>query len=135
MAARFGGKWLFGIGILCTSVFSLLIPFGARAGWQWMLVFRIIQVRSFLVPAISIRGHQVVHRKSACSHMILQDIRLQLENRLWILALLYKYHCFVKKKRKDLYCSRTTSTWITKVSTYESRKCLILCCHMYIPWD
>jgi len=43
MAAKFGGKWLFGLGTLCTSVFSLLMPLAARAGWQWMLAFRIIQ--------------------------------------------------------------------------------------------
>jgi len=46
MAARFGGKWLFGLGTLCTSVFSLLMPTAARikdTGWKWMLAFRIIQ--------------------------------------------------------------------------------------------
>ena len=49
MAARFGGKWLYGLGTLCTSVFSLLMPLAARTGWQWMLAFRIIQVGVNLV--------------------------------------------------------------------------------------
>ena len=43
LAARFGGKWLFGIGVLCTSVFTLLTPLAAEAGEGWLFATRFLE--------------------------------------------------------------------------------------------
>jgi len=38
-----GGKWPFGIGMLVTAIFSLLIPVAARSGKGYLIACRIIQ--------------------------------------------------------------------------------------------
>lgn len=37
-----GAKWLFGSGVLCTAIFTLLTPVAARAGLPWLIVVRVI---------------------------------------------------------------------------------------------
>jgi len=43
LAKRFGGKILYGIGGLCTSVFTLLTPLAARISWKCLVAVRIIE--------------------------------------------------------------------------------------------
>lgn len=43
MAELFGGKWLFGIGVLCTSVLTLLTPIAARWGVGALIVLRVLE--------------------------------------------------------------------------------------------
>nr|XP_054756776.1 sialin-like [Lytechinus pictus] len=42
LADLMGAKWLFGSGVLCTAVFTLLTPVAARAGLAWLIVVRVI---------------------------------------------------------------------------------------------
>ena len=42
LALKFGGKNLFGIGILATAVFTLLTPVAARAGVALLVALRIL---------------------------------------------------------------------------------------------
>ncbi|XP_072029826.1 sialin-like [Amphiura filiformis] len=42
-ASRFGGKWIFGLGVLCTSFLSLLTPLAASAGVGWFIALRILE--------------------------------------------------------------------------------------------
>lgn len=42
LADKFGGKYTLGIGILGTSVFTMLIPVAAKAGHGWLLAVRVI---------------------------------------------------------------------------------------------
>lgn len=39
---RFGGKHTLGIGILLTAILTFLIPHGARAGYEWLVVIRVL---------------------------------------------------------------------------------------------
>ncbi len=42
-ADRFGGKWIFGLGVLCTSVLTLLTPLAASAGVGWFMALRLFE--------------------------------------------------------------------------------------------
>ncbi len=42
-ADRFGGKWIFGLGVLCTSVLTLLTPLAASAGVGWFMALRVLE--------------------------------------------------------------------------------------------
>uniref|UniRef100_H2ZGX8 Sialin n=1 Tax=Ciona savignyi TaxID=51511 RepID=H2ZGX8_CIOSA len=43
LASRFGGKWLFGGGVLCTSVLTLLTPVAARTSFALLIVVRVLE--------------------------------------------------------------------------------------------
>ncbi|XP_022105784.1 sialin-like [Acanthaster planci] len=43
LADHYGAKKLFGLGILCTAVFTLVTPVAARAGFQWLIALRILE--------------------------------------------------------------------------------------------
>lgn len=43
LAQRFGGKQTLGLGILGTSVLTLVTPFAARAGANWMIAVRLLE--------------------------------------------------------------------------------------------
>nr|XP_026696646.1 sialin [Ciona intestinalis] len=43
LAGRFGGKWLFGLGILCTSVLTLLTPVATRTSFVLLIILRIFE--------------------------------------------------------------------------------------------
>ena len=43
LAGRFGGKWVFGIGMFAVAVAALLIPIAARTNYILVIVLRIIQ--------------------------------------------------------------------------------------------
>ena len=43
MAGRFGGKWVFGIGMLAVAIAALLIPVAARTNYILVIILRIIQ--------------------------------------------------------------------------------------------
>lgn len=43
LAGRYGGKWLFGLGIFCTSVFSLITPIAAEISFPLLIAVRIVQ--------------------------------------------------------------------------------------------
>lgn len=44
LAERFGGKWVLGLGILSTAVFTLLTPWVVTTGdWPWLLVLRVLE--------------------------------------------------------------------------------------------
>ena len=43
LAKHFGGKLLFGIGALCTSLFTLLTPLAARISWKCLVAVRVIE--------------------------------------------------------------------------------------------
>lgn len=42
-AGRYGGKWLFGLGVLCTAVFTLLTPLAAKLGVPVLVATRILE--------------------------------------------------------------------------------------------
>ncbi|XP_038051386.1 sialin-like [Patiria miniata] len=43
LADRYGAKKLFGLGVLCTAVLTLVTPFAARAGYQWLIALRVLE--------------------------------------------------------------------------------------------
>ena len=43
LAGKYGGKWLFGIGVLCTTVLTLLTPLAASAGFRWLIAVRVLE--------------------------------------------------------------------------------------------
>jgi len=43
LAKRYGGKLLYGLGGVCTSVFTLLTPLAARLDWKCLVAVRIIE--------------------------------------------------------------------------------------------
>lgn len=43
LANRIGGKWVFGVGMLITAVFSLVTPMAANAGIEWLVAVRVVQ--------------------------------------------------------------------------------------------
>ena len=43
MAGRYGGKWLFGLGVLCTTILTLLTPLAAKAGVGWLMAVRVME--------------------------------------------------------------------------------------------
>jgi len=42
-AEKFGGKWIFGIGILITSVFTILMPIAAKTDFKLLVAVRVIE--------------------------------------------------------------------------------------------
>ena len=42
VADHFGGKYTLGLGILCTAIFTLLVPLAAKSGVVWLIVARVI---------------------------------------------------------------------------------------------
>ena len=45
IATRFGGKWVFGVGILGTSVLTVLTPWAARHSTNALIAVRILERR------------------------------------------------------------------------------------------
>ncbi|GIX89354.1 hypothetical protein CEXT_804531 [Caerostris extrusa] len=43
MAEKFGGKWLFGLGVFCTSLLTLLTPIAAEWGVTALIVLRVLE--------------------------------------------------------------------------------------------
>ena len=43
MAEIFGGKWIFGCGILLTSIFTVLMPWAAKADFRLLIAVRVIE--------------------------------------------------------------------------------------------
>ncbi|KAG7252424.1 hypothetical protein CRUP_028711, partial [Coryphaenoides rupestris] len=43
LASRYGAKWLLGLGILCTTVFTLLTPVAADMGAGYLIAVRILE--------------------------------------------------------------------------------------------
>ena len=43
LAGRYGAKRLFGLGVLCTAVFTLVTPIAARAGFRWLIALRVLE--------------------------------------------------------------------------------------------
>nr|CAB3266122.1 sialin [Phallusia mammillata] len=43
LAGKFGGKWLFGCGVMCTAVLTLLTPIAARYSFHLLIAVRIIE--------------------------------------------------------------------------------------------
>jgi len=43
LAEKFGGKWLYGLGILCTAILTLLTPIAARTHVYLLLAVRILE--------------------------------------------------------------------------------------------
>ena len=43
MAEIFGGKWIFGCGILLTSIFTVLMPWAAKTDFQLLIAVRVIE--------------------------------------------------------------------------------------------
>ena len=43
LAERHGGKWLYGLGTLCTAILTFLTPFAAKAGTKYFIAVRILE--------------------------------------------------------------------------------------------
>ncbi|XP_072029904.1 sialin-like [Amphiura filiformis] len=43
LAGKYGGKWLFGLGVLCTTILTLLTPLAASAGTGWLIAVRVLE--------------------------------------------------------------------------------------------
>ena len=43
LGARFGGKYLFGLGVLCTSVLTIFTPLAARHSVGMLILVRILE--------------------------------------------------------------------------------------------
>lgn len=43
LAGKYGAKWLFGFGVLCTSVLTLLTPIAARADYKLLIALRVLE--------------------------------------------------------------------------------------------
>ena len=43
MAEKYGGKWLFGIGVLVTAILTLLTPVAANAGVSAFIAVRVLE--------------------------------------------------------------------------------------------
>jgi ACS family sodium-dependent inorganic phosphate cotransporter-like MFS transporter 5 len=48
LAELYGGKWVFGIGILVTSVFTLLTPIAAHTNFGLLIAVRVIEGAAYL---------------------------------------------------------------------------------------
>ena len=42
-AEKFGGKWIFGVGILITSIFTILMPIAAKTDFRLLVAVRVIE--------------------------------------------------------------------------------------------
>ena len=45
-AEKFGGKWILGIGILITSIFTILMPIAAKTDFKLLVAVRVIEGNS-----------------------------------------------------------------------------------------
>ena len=43
LAERYGGKWLYGMGTLCTAILTYLTPFAAKAGTGYFIAIRVLE--------------------------------------------------------------------------------------------
>ena len=43
LATKYGGKFVFGLGILCTALFTIITPFAARAGVGVFIAVRVLE--------------------------------------------------------------------------------------------
>lgn len=43
LAEKYSGKWLFGLGILCTAILTMLTPIAARLGVGFLITLRILE--------------------------------------------------------------------------------------------
>lgn len=43
LVQRFGGKWIYGVGMLIAALFTMLTPWAARRGVWWFVTIRVIQ--------------------------------------------------------------------------------------------
>ena len=43
LGARFGGKYLFGFGVLCTAVLTMFTPLAARHSIEMLILVRILE--------------------------------------------------------------------------------------------
>ncbi len=43
LARKYGAKWLFGIGIFCTVIFTLLTPVAADLGAGYLIAVRVLE--------------------------------------------------------------------------------------------
>ena len=43
LAEKYGGKWLYGLGTLCTAVLTYLTPFAAKAGTGYFIAIRVLE--------------------------------------------------------------------------------------------
>ena len=43
MAEIFGGKWIFGCGILLTSIFTIIMPWAAKTDIRLLIAVRVIE--------------------------------------------------------------------------------------------
>lgn len=42
LSDKYGGKYVLGIGVLCSSAFTMLVPVAAKAGYGWLLAVRVL---------------------------------------------------------------------------------------------
>merc|ERR1739844_887618 len=43
LAEKYGGKWFYGIGTLCTAILTLLTPLAASGGVGWFMALRVLE--------------------------------------------------------------------------------------------
>ena len=43
LAEKFGGKWIYGLGTLCTAILTLLTPLAASGGVGWFMALRVLE--------------------------------------------------------------------------------------------
>ena len=43
LAEIFGGKWIFGIGILMTSIFTVIMPWAAKTDLRLLVAVRVLE--------------------------------------------------------------------------------------------
>ena len=43
LAEKFGGKWLYGVGTLCTAILTYITPFAAKAGTRYFIAVRVLE--------------------------------------------------------------------------------------------
>ena len=43
LAQRFGGKWVFGVGVVMTSVFTLFTPLAALSSVEFLIAVRVLE--------------------------------------------------------------------------------------------
>ena len=43
LAEIFGGKWIFGIGILMTSIFTVIMPWAAKTDLKLLVAVRVLE--------------------------------------------------------------------------------------------
>ena len=48
LAEIFGGKWIFGIGILMTSIFTVIMPWAAKTDLRLLVAVRVLEGKFFL---------------------------------------------------------------------------------------